>query len=78
MYKYAFVWQCVITADYMYLAICFIIFFYLVCPFLVSCPAPSNAKSEKGSGLPCMEPVSPVQPTVRANQMQEQNHMTAM
>ena len=43
---------------------------------IVSCPAPSNAKSEKGSGLPCIEPVSPVQPTVRANQMQEQSHMT--
>ena len=44
--------------------------------WLVSCPAPSNAKSEKGSGLPCIEPVSPVQPTVRANQMQERSHMT--
>ena len=25
---------------------------------IVSCPAPSSAKSEKGSGLPCMEPVA--------------------
>ena len=38
---------------------------------IVSYPAPSNAKSEKGSGQNCIGHVSPVQPTVRANQVRE-------
>ena len=38
---------------------------------VVSCPAPSNAKSEKGSGQTCIGPVSPVQRKLRANQIRE-------
>ena len=45
---------------------------------LVSCPAPlSRVRKRKGLGKTCIEPVSPVQPTVCANQMHWSSHMTA-